>query len=962
MSSPILIGRTDELAVLDAALAIAESGSTTTVLVGGDAGVGKSRLVTEFAARAAGRAATVLSGGCLPLAAGLVPYAPVIDLLSGVADRDVLDALPAGIGGTAPAASGPPQETDRSRLFYTLLALFERLAADSVLVLVVEDMHWADRSTRELLNFLAGTPRRCRLLLVATYRSDELPARHPLRHLTAELTRAGAHRVRLGPLGRRETADQLAGILRVRPDDELVERVYVRSEGNPFLTEELLAAGVGDGPLPESLRDVLLTRVRRLPQPTQRLLDAVAIAGRRVEHALLSAVAGPDEAGLLAGLREAVDQHILLAEPDGYAFRHALLAEAVAAELLPGERIGLHRAYAEALGRLAGRRAAEVAHHWLQARDSRRAYVACVAAGLAAERAWAFAEAQIHFERAIALRDEDGVTGGAAGGDVGDGGGLDMVGLYQHAAQAAFLVGDHERAIALVRDGLSAADLAADPQRAAVLHERMALYLLNSGRPESQTLAAVRSLVDRMPDEPTPARAQVLAALAATLMSSTRHSESLPWGEEALRVAESAGASDEKGHALSTLGVCHTQLGDVAAGIEHGRRSLALAQTLDNAENLYRSYLNLTDSLTNAGRLAEAAELALVALADMDRQQVQHTWGAFVLGNALYALYLLGRWDEMDRLLAAAPDAATTTPGVGLANVCHAASLLCIARGRFVDAQAWLGDVLRRFARSGHVELRVMVHVAHAELNVWQRRPAEASSTVDTTLPLLAATGHGSLLARLVALGLRARADLGPRRTPAGAPDLTAAVERVRSLAVTPMAKAHLTVVEAELSRASGPNDPQRWAVAAAEWGRLNCPLPQAYAWWRQAEALLRHHSERSAPTRLLGRAHHVATGAGAAPLRTEIEALARRARVRLGGPAPAVPAAPSAHGLTERELEVLRLLTVGSTNRQVARTLFISEKTVSIHVSRILAKLGAANRGEAAAIAHRLGLVHEPP
>ena len=239
VSSPVLIDRAEELAALEAALACAEAGLAATALVGGDAGVGKTRLVTEFAARAGGRSATVLSGGCIPLATGMVPYAPVVELLNDIADQRVMEELPPHVvdrlarlvpGGSRAAQPEQPDEKDQSRLFYALLALFERLAADAPLVLVVEDLHWADRSTRDLVSFLTGAQRRCRMLLVLTYRADELPARHPLRRLIAELTRAGAFGVPLRPLGRQETAEQLAGILRGPVQDDLVERVFARSE------------------------------------------------------------------------------------------------------------------------------------------------------------------------------------------------------------------------------------------------------------------------------------------------------------------------------------------------------------------------------------------------------------------------------------------------------------------------------------------------------------------------------------------------------------------------------------------------------------------------------------------------------------------------------------------------------------------------------------------------------------
>jgi DNA-binding CsgD family transcriptional regulator/tetratricopeptide (TPR) repeat protein len=959
--SPVVIGRSDELAALDAALAAAEGGLGTTVLVGGDAGVGKSRLVAEFAERAATRDATVLFGGCGPATSGVIPYAPVVELLNGLPDRRVVDELPPAVAGRlarlTPSGSADfdPEPPDQPMLFYALLALFERLAADRMLVVVAEDLQWADRSTRDLLAFLAGTARRCRLLLLLTYRSDELAASHPLRGLVAELVRAGADPIRLRPLGRRETAEQVASIRQAPVPDEVVDRVYARSEGNPFLTEELLAAG--DGPLSEGLRDLLLVRVRQLRPTAQRLLHAIAVAGRWVEHQLLADVAGLPEDLLLEELRTVVDLQIVVADTDGYRFRHALLAEAVGGEPLPGERIRLHRACAQALQRRSPTRTAEIANHWLRARDAGRAYTACVAAGLTAERGWAFAEALIHFEHALDLSRDSEVAGVDCE--------LDPVAVHQHAAEAASLVGDHERAITLLHAGLAALDPAGDPLRAGLLRERLARYLLYAGRHESQTVGAVRSAVELVPDRHTPERAQVLAGLAIALISATRHRAALAHVEAALRIARLARAPDEEAYALYTLGVCLTQTGDVDAGIASGRAALELARRLGRVEHVYSGYLNLTDTLIHAGRLAEAADLALEGAQSANRQGVRLTYGHFVLGNGLYALYLLGRWEEMQRLVVdelAVP--AVGSASVERVNLLVPAAMLHTARGRFAEAEALMVEARRLFGQSGHVEIQSMIHLALAEIDLCRGRPVAAVATVDRALTALAETDHGDLLARAVALALRARADARALRAPRHRTDpatarVATAVERARVTARTPMARAHLAALEAELHRAGGRDDPDSWAQAAAEWDRLGCPMPRAYATWRRAEALLAHTGNRSEAAELLAAAHHDAASLGATPMCATIEGLARRCRVSLPEPARATGTPP--HRLTERELDVLRLLSTGSTNRQVAGALFISEKTASIHVSRILAKLGAANRTEAGAIARRLDIIAEP-
>jgi predicted ATPase len=426
-----MIGREEDLGRLTDALARAEAGEPTAVLVGGEAGIGKTRLVDEFVAGIAG-GTRVLRGGCVPLTGGLLPYAPVAEMLRGLAqttpaadlvelaepDLPVLAAfLPELADGTEPPS---PHGIDQYRLFAALRRLLERLAVNTTLVVVLEDLHWADPSTRALVAYLVHGMRTGigRQLLVATFRTDELHRRHPLPALLAELDRGGAGRVELARLGPVQTAAQIAGVRGTDPDDAdgvLARRVYERSDGNPFLVEELLAASDG-AVLPEGTRDILLRRVRRLPAANQRLLLAIAVAGRRAGEDLLTDVVGPSHEIVLDRLRAAVDEHILVVVEDGYAFRHALVAEALLAEALPGERTSLHRAYAEALARYwddDGTRderspahaavAAEMAHHWCQAGEPVRGLRASVRAGLAAEAVFAHAEARAHFDRAIEL-------------------------------------------------------------------------------------------------------------------------------------------------------------------------------------------------------------------------------------------------------------------------------------------------------------------------------------------------------------------------------------------------------------------------------------------------------------------------------------------------------------------------------------------------------------------------------
>jgi predicted ATPase len=393
------VGRTQELTRLRELLARAADGQPVVAVVGGEAGIGKTRLADQLAATASEQGGLVLRGGCVPLSDDGVPFAPVIEALRGLAgelDPAELEAVAgparAEIGRLLPDLAwrdhaGPVAgvaSASQGRLFELLLGVIQRLAERAPLLLIMEDLHWADRSTRDLIAYLTAYLRSGRIMVVLTFRSDELHRLHPLHGLLGELARnRRVQRLELARFTRAELAEQLAGLLGADPAVRLVDDIYARSAGNPFFAEELVLAGGGTDPgaLPPSLQEVLLTRVVRLGHRTQQLLRVTAAAGPGVTQPMLATVAGMDEATLLEGLREAVDQQVLLPEPGGagYVFRHALLAEAVYGELLPGERVHLHTALATALeagvelGGLPASRAARLAHHWSAAGDQPRA-------------------------------------------------------------------------------------------------------------------------------------------------------------------------------------------------------------------------------------------------------------------------------------------------------------------------------------------------------------------------------------------------------------------------------------------------------------------------------------------------------------------------------------------------------------------------------------------------------------
>ena len=985
VSCPSLIGRDLELTLLTGALDSVTEGPAT-IFVRGEAGMGKTRLVREFADRARARGMRLWRGHCPPPAYGLLPYAPIAEFVrAAVAEldpqqfADLADRAPALLGLIVPEHAHPTGSDStgvmagRPDLHAELRVLLEHLTAAAPTVLILEDLHWADPSTQALLGVLTGGAPESRLLVVGTYRDDELPRSNPLRSLLTELASLSLGAITLGRLSRDETAAQLAGIIPNQAGTELTDRVFARSGGNPLMVEELVAAGLDAEGLPQSLRDILLLRVRRLPAQTQHVLRTAALAGRAAEHTLLGEVSGLGPEELAAAIDAAVEDHLLVPDGSRYDFRHALVAEAVAEEATPGERIALHRGIAEALAArlpavdghntftastLAAAHA-ELAVHWVGARDKGRALLATIDAGLAAERAWGFAEARGHYERALTLWWEAPAARVQAA--------LTLVQLLRRAAEMAHVLGDLPEAIDLARRGIEFAEAVSDAFSAGLLYERLGRYLYLSGSPESTMIGAFETAVRLVPDEPTEARARVLAGLAGALALSGRNRESLPYAEQAVTMARKAGALSEESHALSTMGINLTAIGETEEALGSLREAVAVTTALapSNVADTYRAYVNLSDGLISCGRFADAAEAALqgLRLCQGRGRGTEHTIGAVMHANMIEALFWLGRWDEASRHAPDQPITASTS--ICSAHLGAVTAMLHGARGRFDVAETFLQAGRRALATGGHQEARGLFAVMAAEVRLWRDEPAAAMELLQPELPGVVDGEYGPLAARLLSAAARVEAELTVRSTGAERPVAARIADAVATWSAQPSlpvyAAAHLSLARAELSRAAGGSvAAQAWADAAAVWARLNGVFPLAYARYRQAEALLSVGGQRRAATRLLELVRHTTAGLGAAPLADLVVRLARRARVVLrerDAQARLAPEDLSAFGLTAREEQVLGLIGEGLTNRQIARSLFISEKTVSIHVSRVLAKLSVPNRSQAAATAHRLGL-----
>ncbi|MFE9775980.1 AAA family ATPase [Streptomyces sp. NPDC005931] len=994
--SPVFVGRAAELDMLHEAFTRAESGEPQALMLGGEAGVGKTRLVEEFAAAARRRGAVAAVGGCVEIGADGLPFAPFSTALRALRRvlPDLMTAAAEGQEGElarllpelGAAPAGRYDEDGMARLFELTARLLERLAADRTVVVALEDLHWADASTRHLLAYLFRTLRTGRLVLLATYRSDDIHRRHPLRPLLAELDRLRTvRRLELDRFTRDEVGRQIAGILAAEPDPAQVDDIFERSDGNAFFVEELAVAsheGCGTG-LTDSLRDLLLVRVEALPESAQRIARLAAEGGSTVEHPLLAAVAGLAEDDLIEALRAAVNANILTAAPDGdgYRFRHSLVREAVADDLLPGERSRLNRRYAEALEAdpslvPADARVMRLASYWYHAHDPAKALPAVLDASVEARHRQAHSEQLRLLERAMELWDAvpDEVRATLRPVDyteVYPPCGCDpatrplrYLDLMAEAAVAGRRCGERERALKITKRALRLLDEEPDPLRAAWFWIQRSRLVQALGRGDGWSeIGTAQDLVRGLP--PSEVHAEVLATAALWSMLHEPGPEAVAAAERAVEYARMVGAADIELNARLTLGGLTVDAGDIEAGLAEMRAVHDLAEAQGRSAVLGRCHINLPSVLEGVGRSAEAAEIMREGTRVTRRLGLLESEG-WVWVNFAESLISLGRWDE-------AVDAATRALSQGQGakprgGACLQRACVALARGETAEAARLLDEARSSYGSHDPVPqnnlplARLAIGIAGAEGRVLDAR-AELDRALGSGFPP-GTQRYGWPLLLAAASG---EADARP--LPVAAPDRARVLTRILEVAKhlttgAPVWSAHDKWVRAELLRAEGLDDPDLWSEVVTAFESLERPYDLARVRHRLAAALLAAggEEERARATELLRLAHAVAAHLGARPLSDAVTLLAQRARIPLAaGPrhsGPAEPADPAeALGLTSRERDVLRLVAQGRTNRQIAEELFISPKTASVHVSNILAKLGVAGRGEAAAVAHRRGL-----
>jgi DNA-binding CsgD family transcriptional regulator/tetratricopeptide (TPR) repeat protein len=864
------------------------------------------------------------------------------------------------------------EKFDQLHLFDSIRAMLVRLSEGGPVVLILEDLQWIDRSTRDLFAFLRRTLHG-QVAMVASYRSDELDRRHPLASLLAELNRQPTvEHLELAPLDRVELAEHLAAIKGAPLPEGATDRIFARSEGNPFYAEELLAAGAygADPRLPSTLAEVLLTRVEALSRPAQQLLRTTSVAGRRVGHRTLVGVVGWPERELDGYLREAIASRVLMTEASSetYAFRHALLQEAVYGDLLPGERSRLHATYARLLAEAdpegGDGPAAELAWHCLASHDLPSGLAALIRAADHAATVFAPSEAFRHLTQALELWNRVPDAAAVAG--------LDRVEVLVRAAEAANHSGEFRQAVGLAREALEAIDEQAQPEYAAMAYERLGHYLWDSDfelRPSTraEVLAACWRAVELVPERPpTPLRARVAAGLARSLLLARDYDGTRRWGDEALAVARAVGSVDDETTALVVLSILELHFGDASTARSLLRDADARAVVARNQSLELEARHALGVFELDLGNLAAACAAFDQATELGERSGLANSvYGIESRVLGCIAHYEAGNWDLAERMAASVDDrnpAAAWLSAVAL--------YLEVGRGRptAVERLARLSSY-----RTADPYVAYLAGGCETDLARWQGEPQRSRELATATLAAQEKAGAPWVLSAIwpIALALAAEGDLAGRALAVGDQALLnrhradadgllkqarAALQRGRELGrqVGPEALAWLARAEAEWSRVDGTPDPDRWSAAADAFG-YGYIYEEARCQWRLGEALLTH-GDREHAGEAIRAAYQTAVRLEAQPLLAALEQLARRGRMDLGF---GRPSGQATGGLTPRELEVLSLLVEGRSNRQIAEELFISGKTASVHVTRILAKLGVHSRRDAAARARQLGLDH---
>ena len=964
--SEVMIGRESELAELRTLFDEALAGNPRVAVLAGEAGIGKSRLITEFS-RVAEQQALVVVGQCVDFGAVDVPYAPLAGILRGIVAAYGIDSVTEAAGAnrdtlwrlTEPerASASRDDESGVNRPSELLTSLFERFAAVRPLVVVIEDLHWADPATLDVLRFASRVLTRGPIMLLLSYRSDDVGRGHPLRAFLAELERnRRVDRITLDRLTPEQVRQQAAALLGSSPSARRSAALFERSEGVPFFVEELVCIDDDDDTVvvPETLREILLARYEMLDESAQYVMRVLAAGGGRVDHDLLEEVVARQSDELELALRAGVDAGVVVVQGRGYAFRHALVRGAIVEELLPGEATRLHVRYAEALTRRQelqnagpGRigRAVLISYHWMEGHDVERAFLTAIDAMHLGVTGFAYASAAQMGERALELWDRVP--------DAADKVGMGHVDLLAKTAHSWRSAGEPQRSLAMTEQALAEVDRTDGIAVARLLRDK-ATVLSVEGRADS--VPVFEQALDALAAHEEPMlRAGILAELAAQYMISDRPEEAIVRATSALEIApddaprSASIAANIRGGTLIALG-----------RIDEGLADFALARKLAQGDTpaQLRYFVNYSDTLHLLGRYEESLAEASEGLALASDAGVERSSGSILAVNTVDPLFALGRWDEADELINASLD--LDPPMVFRLYLRRAKLRSVLWRGD--PEAAWLiyREWAARVSQLAAFEYQTKAGVAHDLIYVALARGDQATATEFAQalggarpvgspgweLPLIGAAALELARRREASAGAAAAEKSGSG--PEFADDEAHLRERLRGDSVWPTQEFWSAFLDAQLGGERGTGtDVAAWerAVALAE-GPTVSVLSRLLSLYGLARAQLETGDRAAAAasgTLLRDRAEAI----GAGLFVRWVDDLLERGGL-------AVARADADPDLTARERQVLDLVAEGLSNGQIADRLYISRKTVSVHVSAILRKLGAASRTEAVRLSQR--------
>jgi DNA-binding CsgD family transcriptional regulator/tetratricopeptide (TPR) repeat protein len=1084
------VGRERELARLASALERAADGEIRRLCLQGPAGIGVSRLLTELEQRLVDLPGVVVARGAAVEPCQGVPYFPLTTALRlalgrlpddrllevvGQAGYDLAILVP-DLAARLDALGAVPREPLLSaadqrgaRVAEAVLGALERLAGSGVVLLALEDLHWADPGTRAFVDSLLRISRRLPLCLVVTYRPDELHRRHAMRDQAERLAQhPGVETLTLEPLQRHELVSLLEALTGERPSGSFVAAAIEGSQGNPLLAEQLVAARatVEGLRLSDPFEQIVQARMSQLSVGAGRCLRVLAAARRPLDRDRLLSLELPEGRPRRAGLNEALASGLAVsvespsAETVGaeISILHERFAEAIESLGFPAERQLMHATLGRAM-----REPAEQAWHWGAAMHFASARNAHVAAGQAAEAIEPGGTALLHYERALELIEATDAEALPLATPAWQ--------LLAHAAQAAFVAGQFRRAVGLVQQAIterSAASSLGEASRrgerarrelqldVGMLQVRLGRYRWASGD-LVPAVSAFESAVELVPDEAIPERAQALGALAQHLMLDGRFQESASLAERAAAIAREAGSAAlaELGHATCTLGVDLAYAGELDRGLALLEEATGLARRAGRLDELMRTYANRTTLLDLDSRREAALAVVQEGIREARRWGLEAVYGAFLRGNAADVLFNLGRWAESEAECRAALEWSPS--GVAWFSPILYLGLVTVESRADEEASRIVGQILLQLEAVPEGQWTAIVQRTATSFALWRDDLADAqrvaqrgwervlqtddwaqiAMAASTTLEVCAAVAEAGRARRdwasVASAGELAQGVLEEAEARVGGSGMPATLGARRE------AELHLGMARAHAGRVRGHPDAAAWGHLGEAWAAIPIPYQAAKARWWQAAAALQARGDRSAAREAILEAWRIAGELPARPLQRELARLAHRGRIQLPGPLPeearpmreqiavapretvlgapgrvsqpvlefrptpfsppgatfsvgangygapesagqpaAGASAPSStgraiserlaaaeegpprdpFGLSPRESEVLLVLAEGRTNREIAERLYISERTVGVHVRKILAKLGVSGRVEAASVAIRLGLV----